>query len=151
MPAFATPATILVTVVTIWLRLSPLVFAAALLQLVVVILIASTAGNLMSILVPYRIQPGSMKPTKMPGRAILLLIVAQLTVPIVLSPALIPAAAGFAVERLWGASASVVNLVLSAVLAALAAFAYWRLLAPIGRLLRRRETTILQTVSVDVE
>ena len=65
-----------------------------------------------------------MKPTKMPARAILLLVVAQLTVPIFLSPALIPPTAGFAVERLWGASASVVNLVLSAVLAALAALAY---------------------------
>jgi hypothetical protein len=116
-----------------------------------VIPIAWTAGNLMSILVPYKIQPGSMKPTKMPARAILLLVVAQLTVPLFLSPALIPPAAGFAVERLWGASASLVNLLLSLVLAALAVLAYWRLLGPIGRLLHRRETTILQTVSVDVE
>jgi len=35
-------------------------------------------GNLLSILVPYRIQPGSMKPTKMPALAMLAMVFCQL-------------------------------------------------------------------------
>jgi hypothetical protein len=150
-PIAGASAAILVAAVTIWLRLSPLVFVATLFQLGAVVLIASIAGNLMSILVPYKIQPGSMKPTKMPGRAMLTLVGAQLTVPVLLAPALIPAAAGFAAERLWGAPAPLVNLLLSAALAAAAAVLYGRLLQPMGRLLRQRETAILQTVSADVD
>ena len=44
-----------------------------------------------------------------------------------------------------------VNLILSVLLAALAAFAYWQTLGPLGRLLQRRETKILGVVTVEVE
>jgi ABC-2 type transport system permease protein len=150
-PAAAASAVILVLVVTIWLRLSPFVFVASLLQLAVGVLGASIAGNLMSILVPYRIQPGSMKPTKMPGMAMLILVVSQMSLPVALTPAFIPPAAGFLLERMGVARADVTNVVLSMVLAGIVAVAYWWSLAPMGRLLYRRETKILQTVSAEVE
>ena len=150
-PAAAASAVILVVVITVWLRLSPLVFLASLLQLAVGVLGASIAGNLMSILVPYRIQPGSMKPTKMPGLAMLLLVVSQLSLPLALTPAFLPPLAGYVLERVGVARADVINLLLSLVLAAATAFVYWRSLGPIGRLLQRRETKILQTVSATVE
>jgi hypothetical protein len=58
-------------------------------------------------------------------------------------------------ELLWrnaGWPASVpINLLLSAALAALMAFVYWQLLDPLGRLLQRRETKILNVVTVEVE
>ena len=44
-----------------------------------------------------------------------------------------------------------VNLILSVLLAALAALAYWQTLGPLGRLLQRRETKILGVVTVEVE
>jgi len=37
------------------------------------------------------------------------------------------------------------------VLAGVAAFAYWKTLGPLGRLLHRRETRILGVVTVDVD
>jgi hypothetical protein len=150
-PAAAASATLLVLVLSVWLRLSPLVFVASLLQLVAGVLVASTAGNLMSILVPYRIQPGSMKPTKLPGTAIVLVIVAQLTLPAALSPVFLAPGAGFLAERAGGPPAGVVNLLVSMFLASITAVVYWRSLAPLGRLLRRRETAILRAVSADVE
>jgi hypothetical protein len=150
-PAATVFAFILVTVVSWWLRLSPLVYAATLLQLIVALLSVAIGGNLLSILVPYRIQPGTMKPTKMPALAMAMLMVSQLSLPLALSPAFIPPLAGFLWARAGGPPAAVVNLVLSIVLAAGAAVAYWLSLNPLGRLLHRRETKILATVSVDVE
>jgi nitrate/nitrite transporter NarK len=44
-----------------------------------------------------------------------------------------------------------VNLILSVLLAMLVAFAYWQTLGPLGRLLQRRETKILDVVTVEVE
>jgi hypothetical protein len=44
-----------------------------------------------------------------------------------------------------------VNFLFSFALAALVAFVYWTTLGPLGRLLQRRETKILNVVSVEVE
>ena len=141
----------LVTVLAVWLRLSPFAYLASLLQLVVAVLCAAMAGNVMSILVPYRIQPGSMKPTKMPGLAMVVFIVCQMSLPICLTPTFIPPLAGYLLERFGYAPAGLVNLALSAVFAALIVLIYRQTLAPTGRLLQRRETKILQTVSENVE
>jgi hypothetical protein len=121
------------------------------LQLVVGLLLAAMVGNLLSILVPYRIQPGSMKPTKMPALAMLVLVLSQMTLPIALTPAFVPPLIGYLSQRAGGPPAAIVNLGLSLGLALVVAFAYRQTLAPLGRLLSRRETKILATVSVDVE
>jgi hypothetical protein len=151
LPAAAASSILLVTIVTIWLRLSPLVFVAALLQLTVGLFLAAMVGNLLSILVPYRIQPGSMKPTKLPGLAMLVLVLSQMSLPLALTPAFLPPLAGYLSQRFGGPPASIVNLGLSLVMALVTAFAYRQTLAPLGRLLSRREQKILATVSVDVE
>jgi hypothetical protein len=44
-----------------------------------------------------------------------------------------------------------VNLIFSALLCGLMVFAYWQALAPLGRLLQRRETKILGVITVEVE
>ncbi len=150
-PVAAGAAAILVTVVALWLRLSPLAYLATLLQLVVAVLCAAMAGNVMSILVPYRIQPGSMKPTKMPGLAMVVFIVCQMSLPLFLTPTFVPPLAGLLLERGGIAPAAVVNLMLSAVLAGAMVLIYLQTLRPTGRLLQRRETNILQTVSQSVE
>jgi hypothetical protein len=150
-PAAAASAAILTTIVAVWIRLSPLAYLASLLQLAVAVMCAAMAGNLISILVPYRIQPGSMKPTKMPGLAMLLVVVCQLTLPIALAPAFIPALSGYLLEDAGVAPAAVINLLVSAALASVMVFVYLRTLKMTGRLLQRRETRILQTVSENVE
>jgi hypothetical protein len=92
-----------------------------------------------------------MKPTKMPGLAMLVLVLSQMSLPLALTPAFLPPLAGYLSQRFGGPPASIVNLGLSLVLALVMAFAYRLTLPPLGRLLSRRETKILATVSVDVE
>jgi hypothetical protein len=150
-PAAAASSFVLVSALGVFLHLSPLVVLASLLQLIVGLCLTMVAGNTMSILVPYRIQPGSMKPTKMPGPAMLLMIVSQLSLPIALTPAYLPPLAGYLSARSGGPDAAVVNVALSLVLAAGMVLIYWWSLGPAGRLLRKREMTILATVSVEVE
>jgi len=151
LPAAATSATLLLVILTIWLRLSPLVFLATLCQLVIGLCLWAIGGNLLSILVPYRIQPGSMKPTKMPALAMLMLVLSQMAMPLAMSPVFFPPLIGWLAERAGGPPAAVLNLVLSLGLALVMIAIYKASLAPLGRLLRAREIRILETVSVDVE
>lgn len=151
-PPAVISATILLIAVSVWLHLTPLVFAATLCQLAAGLFTSGVGGNMLSILVPYRIQAGSLKPTKMPGSAMFMLFVSQLSFPLAISPAFIPPLVGFLWER-WGGPlpASVVNLMLSVALAAVMGLVYWLTLNPLGRLLQRRETKILTVVSAEVE
>jgi ABC-2 type transport system permease protein len=124
---------------------------ATLLQLGSVLLIAGIGGNLLSILAPYRIQPGSMKPTKMPGLATLFLVVSQMLFPTVMLPVFF----GPLLELLWrhwNLPAFVpVNLMFSAAFFFLMVFIYWIALRHLGGLLQRRETKILRVITVEVE
>jgi hypothetical protein len=92
-----------------------------------------------------------MKPTKMPGLTMLVMILCQMLFPVAMAPAFVPPLA----ELLWRLAGwpdvVSVNLILSFLLAALVAFAYWQTLGPLGRLLQRRETKILGVVTVEVE
>ncbi|HVQ40853.1 MAG TPA: hypothetical protein VMS54_01540 [Vicinamibacterales bacterium] len=151
LPAAATSATLLLVILAIWLRLSPLVFLATLCQLVIGLCLWAIGGNLLSILVPYRIQPGSMRPTKMPALAMVMLVLSQMAMPLAMSPVFFPPLIGWLAERAGGPPAAVVNLVLSMGLALVMIAVYKASLAPLGRLLRAREIKILETVSVDVE
>jgi ABC-2 type transport system permease protein len=142
---------LLLVVVSARLHLSPYVFLAALLQLAALLMLAGMAGNLLSILAPYRIQPGTMKPTKMPGLAMLVLLASHLIFPMAMAPVFVPPLAGYLWQHAGWPLAGAVNLILSAALAGLMALAYWQTLAPLGRLLQRRETKILGIVTVEVE
>lgn len=151
LPAGAISAITLLIVVAVWLHLSPVVFLASVLQLAAGLLLAGVVGNLLSILVPYRIQAGSMKPTKMPGLAMLVMVLCQLMFPLAMAPTFVPPLAGFVWQRVGGPPAMLVNLAASGAMAGVMAFVYWKTLGPLGRLLQRRETRILSVVSVDVE
>lgn len=142
---------LMVTATVIYFGLSPLDYCAGLLQFAAMLFLGFTVGNLLSIVVPYRIQPGTMKPTKMPTMAMLAMILAQFLIPIALAPAFLPPAA----ELLWSnagwPSWVPVSFVLSALLAAGTAALYWFTLPPLARLLQRRETKMLELLSVEVE
>ena len=151
LPAGAISAMILLLIVAVWLRLSPVVLVATVFQLAAGLLIGGIGGNLLSILVPYRVQAGSMKPTKMPGLAMLVLVLSQMLFPLALAPTFVPPLAGFLWERLGGPPAMLVNLLGSILLAVAMAFVYWKTLGPLGRLLHRREARILAVVTAGVE
>ena len=134
-----------------WMKLPPLTIGAAILQFVAMLLLAGMTGNVLSILIPYRIAAGSMKPTKMPATKKIAMVLFQMLFPVTLTPALLPPLAELAWRRMGMPGTVPVNLLLSAGLAALAALAYWWTLEPLGRLLQRRETRVLDVVTAEVE
>ena len=142
---------LMIALTAVRLELPPLTVLATLFQFASVLLMAGIAGNLLSILMPYRIQAGSMKPTKMPGLAMVVLMFCQMLFPV----AMLPVFAGPLLELLWRWAALPgfvpVNFICSAMLCGVMVFAYWQLLAPTGRLLQRRETKILGVITVEVE
>ena len=150
-PVGATSCLLLLTMMSFWLRLPMLAVVAAVFQLATLLLIGSLAGNLLSILVPFHIASGSMKPTKLPARAMLTMVLFQLLFPVVMVPVFAPPL----LEWLWQLAGwpvlFPVNLILSALLATLAAILYWQTLEPLGRLLQRREIKILNTVTAEQE
>ena len=127
LPAGATFGVILVVLTSVWLHLSWLDFGAALIQLATLLLIAGLVGNLLSILVPYRIQAGSLKPTKMPGLAMLVMGLCQMLLPVAMAPVFAPPLAELLWRQAGGPSGVPVNFLLSVLLALVAALAYWSL------------------------
>jgi hypothetical protein len=108
-------------------------------------------GNLASILVPYRIVHGSLKPTKLPFKASFLLAIAHLLFPLAVAPVMIPAFGEYC-AGLWRATPALpVSLILSVALALTVTPIYWLSLGPPGRLLERREQRILDAVTEAVE
>ena len=128
-----------------------LVFLAGCLQLAATFLLLSMAGNFLSIVAPYRIGAGSLKPTKATGKMALLMFLSQLLFPFAMAPIFIPPTIGWLSESAGGWPATLVNVLLSLLLAALAAFLYWLSLRSLGDLLQRREKDVLQVVSQEVE
>jgi ABC-2 type transport system permease protein len=151
LPVGAGFGSLLLVLVAAKLHLGPVVVVAALLQMAALLLLAGMVGNLLSILVPYRIQQGSMKPTKMPGLAMVVLMLCNLLFPVAMAPVFAPPLAEFIWQRAGWSGAVPVNLILSFVLVAVTALAYWQALRPLGRLLQSRETKILGIVTVEVD
>lgn len=148
--AFGMGGTILV-LATVALRISPVVFFAAVLQLAAAFLIVSLGGNLLSTLVPHHVAAGSLKRTKTSAMTTLLIFVSRLLFPAAMTPLLIPPALGLLVSHLDLLPAAPVNLLLSALLLGLLALLYRLSLAPLGELLQQREKKILQVVTEEVE
>jgi len=148
--AMLTGLTILVLAAFI-LRISPIVFLAAVLQWAAAFLLVSMAGNLVSVLVPYHIAAGSLKRTKTSAMTALLIFVWHLLFPTAMIPLFVPPALGLLLSSVGWLPAGPVNLLLSALLAGLLVLFYRLSLAPLGNLLERREKQILQVVTEEVE
>lgn len=142
---------VLLVLVKIALKLSVVVFLAAGLQLIAAFLLLSMMGNLVSVLVPYRMASGSLKPTKSSSKTNLLIFVSRLVFPTVMSPIFLPAAAGLLCSRMGWLPAAPTNLLLSVVLLGLLIFFYRLSLNPLGNFMQRREKEILQVVTQEVE
>ena len=151
LPVVAMFGGLLITLTTVRLHLPLTTVLATLWQLASLLLMAGVAGNLLSILVPYRIQPGTMKPTKLPGMAMLVNVLFQMMFPVALLPVFLGPLMQFLWHRLHGPDSVPVNLIGSALFCGLMGLVYWQSLAPLGRLLYRRETKILGVITVEVE
>ncbi len=138
-------------IATLALQVSAVVFLAAALQLAAAFLLVGMTGNLLSVLVPHRITPGSLRRTKTSATTTLLIIVSRMLFPAAMIPLFIPPAIGLLVSHVTWLPAAPVNLLFSAVLAALLALLYKLSLAPLGELLQRREKHILEVVTQEVE
>jgi len=132
-------------------RISFIVIVANGFQLVATFLLLSIAGNLVSVLVPYHIAPGSMKRTKTTAMTSLWIFVSRLLIPTAVGPVFLPPAIGLLMSYLGWLPAGPVNLVLSMALLALLVFFYKLSLPGLGKLLLQQEKHILQVVTEKVE
>ena len=141
----------LLVVATITLRAEPLVIASAMLQVATMLLTAATVGNVVSVLVPYRMAAGSLKATGLPPSAFLAVLGCQLFFPMLFLPAFVPSLAFLLWHRARWSVPGVVEVLLSLVVATAIAWIYLSTLRPVARMLQRRETIVLARVTVDSE
>ena len=132
-------------------RPSPAAILAAGLQFGGAYLTLCALGNLASIVAPYRIAAGALKPTKLKASTTWLLFFMHSLMPLALAPIMIPAGLGLLCDHFGWLPGVAVNLVLSLALAAFGAAVYWLTLGPLGGLLQRRERDILDVVTKEVE
>jgi ABC-2 type transport system permease protein len=151
MPIVLTIGAILLLLVKFAFGIPTLVIAATGLQLLAVFLFLSMAGNLMSVLAPYRVIPGSLKHTKMPAGTLILTILLHGLFPLMVAPAFMAPIGGGMMSLAGWLPAALGNLLISSMLLALAVLLYYRVLPPLGGLLARREKKILDVVTHEVE
>ena len=145
------PCAVVLAVAAVGLRLPAAALLAALFQAAALVLLFIGAGNVVSILVPYRIASGTLKATNLPPGAMIAVALCQILFPTLLSPVLLGPLAQAALHASGSSWAMRVNLPASLAVALGAAALYRVSLAPLGRWLQRRETVILARVSTETE
>jgi ABC-2 type transport system permease protein len=133
------------------LSLPWIVFVCAFLQIPIAFLTVSLLGNLASMLAPYRVGPGTLKATKVPGQTKFMMLIFHLCFPIFISPIFLAPTMGLLFEKLGWLHSSPTNLLFSATLLALVALLYRCCLPSLGRLLQQREKEIMLIVTQEVE
>jgi len=123
---------------------------AVLTQNVSMYLIFCIVANYLSILAPVAIAPGSLKPAKPKGMAILIHLAFFLLFPVAFSTTLLPLGIEFLLGRL-GVGYIPAYLMLSILELLLVAHLYPMFLEIQGRMLRNREQRILEIVTAKVE
>jgi len=142
---------VFLVVLTAVAHLPWLVGLASALQLLAAFLILSAVGNFLSIVTPYRISAGSLKPTKASGKTTLMILFSHLLFPVAMIPVFIPPLLGLLSATFGWLPGAVANVLASLALAAGVAFLYWLSLRALGDLLQRREKDVLLIVSQEVE
>ena len=114
-------------------------------------LLMSILGNFASIVAPYRIAPGSLKPTKTGTATTLKIFALHMVFPMMLLPLIIPPLLEGMFRALDWWPALPWNLVFSLALLVLAVLIYRYTLDRLGNLLQTREKAILAVVTSEVE
>ncbi len=151
LPIVAGSGIILLVAVKIAVGVSVGTIFAGTLQLAAAFLLVCIAGNLVSILAPYRIAGGSLKATKTPLKTTLVIFLSHLLFPIAIIPTFIPPFVGWVAGVLAWVPSVPVNLLLSVILVAACVLAYRLSLDGLGDLLQRREVRMLHLLTHDVE
>jgi ABC-2 type transport system permease protein len=142
----------LLAAATVLARIGLLTVAAACLQVAAAFLLLSTIGNALSSLTPFRVAPGSLKPTKTRTTTTFTIVLSHLLLfPVTIVPLFLGPVLGWWLAGGTSTSAQLVNLAASVALLVVLALAYRISLAPLGRLLARREKEILRVVTQQVE
>jgi hypothetical protein len=128
-----------------------IIIIAASLQMLTGFLLLSMAGNLLSILLPYRIAAGSLKPTKIPPTSVFLLAFLQFLFPVLMFPIFFPPLMGLLFSAVGGLPPSAANLLFSIIIFSAVVFLYRLSLTGLGNLLHRREKDILRIVTQEIE
>jgi len=151
LPVAAGIGIIFLVIVKIAMGISFVIVIAAGLQLLAAFLLLSMVGNLISILVPYHVAPGSLKHSKSSTKTAVLIFLSRMFFPMLMAPIFIPPIIGLLFSISGWLPAAPMNLLFSAVLLALLAFFYRLSLGPLGELLQRREKEILEVVTKEIE
>jgi ABC-2 type transport system permease protein len=120
-------------------------------QLAAAFLLISMVGNITSVIIPYRIAPGSMKPTKTSSLTGIFIVLSHMLFPMVMLPIFIVPIVGLIVSALGWLPAGLINLMLALVIIIPLVYLYRLSLAPLGNLLQNREKQILEIVTKEVE
>jgi hypothetical protein len=142
---------ILLAFVSVMVRIRPADILAASLQLAAAFLLFSVIGNCLSIYVPYRVAPGSLKPTKTSTAITVMMVLSRLLMPLAMVPIFLAPTAALLCARNGWLPAPITNIMISVLLLAVLLLCYRRSLRPLGRALERREKEILRVVTREVE
>jgi hypothetical protein len=128
------------------------VFLAGLFQIPIAFLLFSLMCNVVSILTPYRMAPGTLQAKKPKPIVFLAIAITMTSLPIVLSPTFIPPILQLICSFLSGVPEWLpVDLLASVAVLCGVAWLYWSILPAQGRLLQRREQRILSEVTEEAE
>jgi ABC-2 type transport system permease protein len=150
-PFVALIALVLVAVVAALTHASWQAILTGLVQIPTSFLLFSLPCNLTSILTPYRLAQGSLKAKRPKAIVLFAVFLSMFIQPIIVAPTLLPIGLQLVFRHNNWLSWLPVSLLGTLVVLVLAAGLYWILLPPLGRLLQRREQTILREVTEEVE
>ncbi len=137
--------------VALLMRVSLLDHVAGWLQVVTAIIMLCVLGNYLSIMMPVRMNVGSLKPTKMPVATVLVMMLLTLALPFYMLPVLVGPALSLIANLSGSAWGGVLNLACSLGLLGVVLALYAVSLKPLGRLFWEREQRILDVVTAEVE
>lgn len=124
---------------------------AGLFQFISGFLILSILGNWASVLLPYRIAPGSIKRNRMPFKASLVILACHAVLPVLLAPILIPSLIQVWWHHFGRAMHLPISLIFSCGLLGLSLLGYHGALRSQGKLLFAREAKVLATVTTSLD
>jgi hypothetical protein len=150
-PLILGPGLVLLAVLPLFITVQVTAWIAAVLQLGALFLILCTLGNVCSIMLPFRVNPGSLKPTKQPAMTMFLVALLHMVFPLICLPVYIPPVAQLLLLRFRPALHLPVSLMLSIPLLAVAVAGYALSLRPLARWLQAREKQVLMAVTQEVE
>jgi cytochrome c oxidase assembly factor CtaG len=131
--------------------LTPAAFVSATRTLAAGYFLFSVLGNWLSIIAPYKITAGSLKPTKMPPRVSLILFGGLLLSPVAGAVMFLPTLVEILFRPLLPSLAPYLNMTASALLLGVAIAWYVATGPSLGRLLERREKDVLAAVTREIE